>query len=91
MTTRRTTHEPRADKGANVQFRIQLPLDIETPESDLNATARIMVDVVYHAGKWRAHSQQPPVVTVQCDTLDQALVAIAKEILRDAESLRAAP
>lgn len=68
-----------------MQFRIRLPLAVETPRGELNSTVRAEIDLLYQGGKWRAHCQQPPVVTVLCDTLDQALVAVAKEILRDAE------
>jgi hypothetical protein len=71
-------------------FRVQLPIEVECPAGDLNTTVPARVDLAYHGGKWRAQCQQPPVMTVMCDSLEQALVAIAKAIAQDQQAAQPA-
>lgn len=65
-------------------FRVQFPIQVECQADDLDDTLPVSAEVVYRGGKWQGHCHQPPLVTELSDTLEQALVAIAKEIARDA-------
>ena len=65
-------------------FRIQIPISVECQSDELDNSLPVSAEVVYRGGKWQGHCQQPPLVTELSDTLEQALVAIAKEIARDA-------
>ncbi len=67
-----------------MQFRVTLPVEVERPSDDFTVSVKLSVDIAYHGGRWRGQCADPPLVTPLCETLEQALVAIAKEIERDA-------
>jgi hypothetical protein len=63
-----------------------LPMTVEQPGAMLSAAVEASVDLVYQAGKWKAQCRQPPVATVLCDSLEQALVTAAKEIAAEIDA-----
>jgi hypothetical protein len=66
-------------------FRLRFPIDVERPAGDLNDTVTANAEVLYRGGKWQGNCQEPPLITDLYDTLEQALVALAKEIARDGQ------
>lgn len=68
-----------------MQFRMILPLTVERPGELLSTSVEASVELCYQAGKWKALCRQPPVATCLCDTLEQALVTVAKEIAAEIE------
>lgn len=64
-------------------FRVNLPIEIERPADELTTSDTVTVQLVYQGGKWRAQCQDPPVATLVNDTLEEALVAVAREIRQE--------
>lgn len=64
-------------------FRLCIPLDIERPDGALQASTKVDVHFVYERGKWRGQSTNPPMMTPLCDSLTEAMVTSAREILHE--------
>lgn len=67
-------------------FRFEIDLELEHPHRELSETQRVPIAVIYQAGRWRAQCQQPPVLTTLAESVEQALVLVAKEIVQDWQS-----
>lgn len=64
-------------------FRFDLPVEVERQTDTLDGTIAITLQVVCHGGKWRAQCQTPPVATLVCDTLEEALISAVREVERE--------
>ncbi|MBK8916167.1 MAG: hypothetical protein IPM64_16495 [Phycisphaerales bacterium] len=64
-------------------FRMQVPIAVERPDGEFATAARVEVELLYQAGRWRGQCRQPPVATGFCDTMEAALVATAKDVARE--------
>lgn len=65
-------------------FRLKFPIQVERPSDDLDETIAAEVELVCRGGKWQGICSTPPIATEVCDTLDEALKTVAREIIRDA-------
>ena len=64
-------------------FRFNLPIEVERSTGKLGTTTDVMVQIVCQGSKWRAQCQDPPVCTLWCDTMEEALTCAVKEMARD--------
>ena len=64
-------------------FRLNLPLEIDRSVGGLSAPVGVTVQVICQGGKWQAQCQDPPVATLVCDTLEEVLMAAAREIQQE--------
>ena len=64
-------------------FRLDLPIEINRCTGDLSAPQSVTVQLVCQGGKWRAQCQDPPVATLLCDSIEEALIAAAREIQQE--------
>jgi hypothetical protein len=62
---------------------MNIPIELERAEADLSSTTEVLVELVYEGGKWRGVCVEPPVATLRCDTLEEALITAAREITRE--------
>lgn len=67
-------------------FRIQIPMQVERSTDELADLIETQAELACRGGKWQGVCRQPPVSTDYCDSLDEALKSLAKEIVRDAET-----
>ena len=67
-------------------FHMTVPMTVEKPGEMLSTSIDASVDVCYQAGKWKAQCRQPPVATCLCDSLEQALVMVAKEVAAEIDA-----
>ncbi len=65
-----------------MQFRFELPLNVRCPGDYLDTWLPAKVQLQYQAGKWTANCQDPPVLSVMCDSIEEALVAVAQDLQR---------
>lgn len=64
-------------------FRLRLRMELERPSGEMTAAVPVDVSVVYERGQWRAQCSEPPAVTLNCDSLEEALVSVAREVSSD--------
>ncbi len=64
-------------------FRLGLPLELERPTGEMTTAVRVEVQIVYDGGKWRMQCQDPPVATLMCDSLEEALITGTREIMQE--------
>ena len=72
-------------------FRLNLPLEIDRCVDGLSSPMGVTVQVVCLGGKWQAQCQDPPVATLVCDTLEEALMAAAREIQQEWKAATTSP
>ncbi len=66
-------------------FRISLPIRVERQTHDLSDSVQVDVQIVYQGGRWRGQCAAPPMITHMCDSMQEAIVAAAKELIRNWE------
>lgn len=64
-------------------FRVNLPMLLERPGCELSEATSVTIQLVFERGRWRAQCQEPPVATLICDSMEEALIAAAREITSD--------
>ena len=64
-------------------FRVTLPVEVERSTGDLSTSTTVPVQLIYQGGRWQAQCQDPPVATLLCETMEEALVAAVKEMNQD--------
>lgn len=64
-------------------MRLMLPMEMDRVDAEFSETVPITAVLTFERGKWRGQCTDPPVSTVQCDSLEEAILATAKEIERD--------
>jgi len=64
-------------------MRLMLPLEMDRVDPEMSETMPITATLIFERGKWRGQCAEPPVSTVQCDTLEEAILATGREIERD--------
>lgn len=65
-----------------MQFRLRFPLEVQCPDSAEESVRKIHAQLVYQHGKWRAQCTEPSVASLLCDSMEEALIALAKEVGR---------
>jgi hypothetical protein len=61
-------------------FRLPLMIEVDKPEAEFCASRQIALKVIYERGRWRAECQNPPIVTVLCETMEEAIRSAAHEV-----------
>ncbi len=64
-------------------FRLSMTLELERPDAQLAGFDSVDVVLMYEGGRWRGQCQEPPVATLACETLEEVLVTLAKEVQRE--------
>lgn len=64
-------------------FRLPLTIEVDRAEAEFSASRQIPLKLIYERGCWRAECQDPPVATLLCETLEEALRTAAREISAD--------
>lgn len=64
-------------------FHVVHRILVERPDGDLKSAREVELLLTYERGQWRAKCQQPPVATLRCDSMEEALVTAAKEIVAE--------
>lgn len=65
-----------------MQFRLRFPLEVQCPDGAGETVRKIHAQLVYQHGKWRAQSTEPPFASLLCDSMEEAIIALAKEVGR---------
>ena len=69
-----------------MEFRIDMKLEVEGAADELARRVPITVQVLYRGGRWQAQCLEPPVSTVLCETMEEALIQAAKEAAKELAS-----
>jgi hypothetical protein len=64
-------------------IRVSLPIEVEKTDAEWNDSVPVTAVLTFERGKWHGQCADPPVATLQCDTLEEALLATAREVARD--------
>ncbi len=70
-----------------MEFRVNITVEVDQVGNALAIKTPVPLQLVYAGGRWRAQCESPPVATLMFDTMQEALVAGAKEA---ADELQAA-
>jgi hypothetical protein len=62
-----------------MDFRIDMTLEIDRVTNGVAEPTPVPVQLVYHCGRWHAHGEQPLVSTLAYESMEEAIVAAAKE------------
>jgi hypothetical protein len=62
-----------------MEFHVNLSVEVEQKGNGLLVWTPVPVQVVFQRGRWRAEAETPGVRTDMFDTMEEALVAGAKE------------
>ncbi len=71
-----------------MEFRLQVTVEVDQVDSGLAAKTPVSLRLIYQSGQWCAQSSAPLVSTAMYETMEEAIVAGAKEA---AAELRALP
>ncbi len=63
-----------------MEFRLEMPLHVRCHGDYLDTWLTAVVQLNYHAGKWTAQCQDPPALSMMCDSIEEALVSVAQEL-----------
>jgi hypothetical protein len=66
--------------SVRMSFALQVTMKLERPDGQLSTSMSIVVELIYEHGKWRGQCADPPVSTLRCDSLEEVLVTVAREI-----------
>lgn len=69
-----------------MRFSITLHVELERPSGEFDHMVSVPVKLTCCSGQWQGTCENPPVVSERLDTLEQALSAIARMIVRDWQS-----
>ena len=64
-------------------FRITLPITVDRLEGELSVAVEADISLFYRSGRWQAQCVNPPVTSGMCESIEESLVTIAKEIATD--------
>lgn len=64
-----------------MEFRINLPIEVNQVEDTLVVRKPVALQLVYQSGRWRAQSEEPPVLTDFVESMEEAVVAGVKEAM----------
>ena len=64
-------------------FRFEMTIDVPREGDGIEVATSIDAQITYQSGRWRAQCQQPPVATALCESFEQALVALARELVKE--------
>lgn len=62
-----------------MEFRVNVTVEVDQVGNALAIKTPVPMQIIYQSGQWWAQCEDPPVATVRFDTLEEALVAGAKE------------
>lgn len=62
-----------------MEFRMNVTVEVDQVGSDVAVKTPIALQLVYQRGQWCAQCEAPPVATVMYETMQEAIVAGAKE------------
>lgn len=62
-----------------MEFRVNVTVEVDQVGNALAVKTPVALQLVYQQGRWRAQCESPPVCTLVFDTMEEAVVAGAKE------------
>ena len=62
-----------------MEFRVNITLEVDQVGNALAIKTPVPMQLVYQGGQWKAQCESPPVATLRFDSLQEAIVAGAKE------------
>jgi|GEM_PF-4019817 len=65
-------------------FRLRFPLEVQCPDGAEGPVRKVHAQLAYQHGKWRAESTEPPAASLLCDSMEEAIIALAKAVGRSA-------
>jgi len=63
-----------------MEFRIKITVELDKPSGSLAVKTSVPMMLVYQHGRWQAQSVDPPVMTEFHGTMEEAMIAGAKEL-----------
>jgi hypothetical protein len=64
-------------------FRFELSIQVPREGDGIDVATSIDAQITYQSGRWRAQCQQPPAASPLCESFEQALVALARELVQE--------
>jgi len=62
-----------------MEFRVNMTVEVDQVGNALAIKTPIPLQLVFQGGRWRAQCESPPVATEVFDTMEEAVIAGAKE------------
>ena len=62
-----------------MEFRVSITVEVDQVGNALAVKTPVPMQLVYQGGQWKAQCESPPVATLRFDSLEEAIVAGAKE------------
>ena len=62
-----------------MEFRVNITVEVDQVGNALAIKTPVPIQLVYQAGQWKAQCKSPLVATLRFDTMEEAIVAGAKE------------
>ena len=63
-----------------MEFNVPITVEVDKVGDSLAAKTPVALTLVYYRGRWQARSESPLVLTELYETMEEALVAAAKEL-----------
>lgn len=74
-----------------MEFRVNVTVEVDHVSGDLARKTPVPLQLVYQGGQWCAQSESPPVYTVMYDSMEEAVIAGAKEASAELRACSAGP
>jgi len=69
-----------------MEFRVNLTVEVDQVGNALAIKTPVPLQLVCQAGRWRAQSENPPILTCEFATMEQALAAGAQEVAAELQA-----
>lgn len=69
-----------------MEFRVNLTIEVDQVGNALAVKTPVPLQLVYQHGRWRAQCGKPPISTEMFDTMQEALVAGAKDVANELQA-----
>jgi len=69
-----------------MDFRVNITVEVDQVGNALAVKMPVPIQLVYQQGCWRAQCEKPPISTEMFDTMEEAVVAGAKEAANELQA-----
>lgn len=68
-----------------MDFRVNMTIEVDQVGNGLAIHTPIPIQLTYQRGQWQGRCESPPVSTLVCDSLSEALVACAEQVAAEVQ------
>jgi hypothetical protein len=68
-----------------MDFRVNMTIEVDQVGNGLAIHTPVPIQLIHQRGQWQGQCESPPVSTLVCDTLTEALVGCAEQVAAEVQ------